>query len=159
MKKEVTMKEVFVTLGLLGSLCCGTVQGKTLAGESSSTQATLQVFVSLSMFKGVLLQWHREAKRYAATVVLQGFLNDSLKDTLKALHVEDDPTAVLPMSINPTAFQRYGIKQVPAVVLAKGDRFDVVYGNAGIQAALVRMTQAGELAKEAQVFLDQVEKP
>ena len=40
------------------------------------------------------------------------------------------------MQIDPTEFERYGIKTVPALVSDNHQKFDVVFGNTAIDAAL-----------------------
>ena len=50
----------------------------------------------------------------------------------------------LSMQIDPTEFERYGIKTVPALVSDNHQKFDVVFGNTAIDAALDEIKRFGD---------------
>ena len=122
-------------------------------GNEPALPATpsMDVFISLSMPGPSLLAWQREAKRYHARLILRGFLHNSLEETIKALTLNKDN--VLEVSVDPTLFDKYRITQVPAVVVSEGDRFDVVYGNTRLTAALETILGQGELKAGARELL------
>jgi len=151
MKTSGVMKNIVMALGLVGSIYSGVVEAVPVLPEE---KVSLSVFVSLSMFKGLLVEWQHEATQYGATLVLRGLVNDSLQQTVQALMIDKELETMLPVQIDPMAYERYGIQQVPAVVLAKGDKFDVVTGNGGIRAALEVISRQGELASEAKAWLE-----
>ncbi|WP_274519613.1 TrbC family F-type conjugative pilus assembly protein, partial [Legionella brunensis] len=51
----------------------------------------------------------------------------------------------LNLNIDPTKFERFGIHQVPALVVDDGKAFDVIYGHLTIQEGFTRMTGRGEV--------------
>jgi conjugal transfer pilus assembly protein TrbC len=53
----------------------------------------------------------------------------------------------LQLQIDPTQFERFNIKQVPALVVEKGDCFDVVYGNFSLARGLQYIAEKGECKK------------
>ena len=50
----------------------------------------------------------------------------------------------LNLQIDPTAFERFGISQVPALVVDNGRAFDVIYGHLPIEEGLSRMAGRGD---------------
>lgn len=54
------------------------------------------------------------------------------------------------VQIDPTAFEQYGIQQVPALVVDKGDCFDVIYGNLPIDESLRRLYEKGECQNKSE---------
>ena len=48
------------------------------------------------------------------------------------------------VQIDPVRFDRYGVKQVPALVKKCGDRFDIVYGNVALNQALSMIETRGD---------------
>ena len=90
------------------------------------------LFVSFSMPETALRRYLEQAARLGATVVLRGFVGDSMKTTLERilglLYPDGLPTkkedarlpeayAGLSFAIDPTLYERFGITQVPALVL------------------------------------------
>jgi conjugal transfer pilus assembly protein TrbC len=50
----------------------------------------------------------------------------------------------LNLQIDPTAFERFGIHQVPALVVSQSQAFDVIYGHLPITEGLSRMAARGD---------------
>lgn len=138
-----------IVLSVVSSLSAA--QAATFKHDGS---ATLQVFVSFAMPKPSLIVWQEQAKHYGAVLLLRGFVNNSLKATLQQLAIDTTSNKVLQVSVDPMAFERYHITQVPAVVLAQGEKVDIVYGNIGLSAALASMSRQGELAEVAARLLE-----
>jgi conjugal transfer pilus assembly protein TrbC len=92
---------------------------------AASRQDELIVFVSYSMPKESLLRVVKETSRVGGTVVLRGFINDSLKETVAAITELGETRANV--VINPNSFKKYRIESVPTLVLTKpvpGERVD-----------------------------------
>lgn len=118
------------------------------------------VFASFSMPKESLKNYLIEARKIQAPLLIRGLINNSFKDTTKAV------MALLPdnkggMLLDPTLFKRFNIKKVPAVVVIdktcllddKCADYDVIYGNVTLAYALKKIAQQGSsqssLAAEA----------
>ncbi len=86
--------------------------GKTIFSPSpGSSQGKMLVFISLSMPKASLKSLAQETERYRAVLILRGLVNDSFKETAEALQSLD-----LVVEINPEAFTRYNVQQVPTFI-------------------------------------------
>lgn len=80
------------------------------------------VFVSFSMPPQSLRSVIEEAHEFDATVLFQGFLNNSVFETQNALlQVFGSEEATKGFGIDPTMFVRFGIDRVPAVVVTKNE--------------------------------------
>ena len=113
------------------------------------------IFVSFSMPKTSLQQWLAQAHRIGASVVIRGLINNAFKDTLSTMTalLSDNVSGLL---LDPTLFQKFDIKQVPAVVISKSStcsnvqsclpRFDVIYGDVTLDYALQQLQDKGSLA-------------
>ncbi len=51
----------------------------------------------------------------------------------------------LNIQFDPTAFEKYGIDQVPALVVSDNSKFDVVFGNLVIEDGLSLINEHGDL--------------
>jgi conjugal transfer pilus assembly protein TrbC len=129
--------------------------------ESVSMPSTskLLVFVSFSMPEDSLKALQREVGEVGGDLIIRGLIDNSLKKTAGAVSgVLDNGKGGL--SIDPTSFQQYHIRQVPAFVVTNGqdeDNYDVVYGNVSLEAALTELANKGDSAKDsAQQYLDQL---
>jgi conjugal transfer pilus assembly protein TrbC len=106
------------------------------------------IFVSFSMPEISLKQWLAQAHRTGASVIIRGLINNSFKETLSAMNrlVSDNTGGLL---LDPTLFQKFDIKQVPAVVVSQSNtctdeknclpRFDVIYGDVTLDYALQQL--------------------
>ena len=112
----------------------------------------LFVFASFSMPKASLRQMLIEAEQFGATILFQGFLNNSVEDTTTAIN-ETFPNAddAKGFAIDPTMFVRFDVGVVPQFVVLRDDiepcltsgcqsdtppAHDKVAGNVPIEAAL-----------------------
>lgn len=112
----------------------------------------LFVFVSLSMPSESLLSLAKEAKKTKGILVLRGLHKSSFKETIKALQ------AVISASkqgflIDPELYQKYEIKEVPAIVVKEGDLFDKISGNISIKYALEKFSLEGDTSKTSSSYL------
>lgn len=78
----------------------------------------LLVFVSLSMPRPTLQRLIDQAARAKASIILRGFTNGSLRDTVAQVQGLIGSRQVA-MQIDPQAFDRYAVTQVPTFVLVR----------------------------------------
>lgn len=78
-------------------------------------QEELFAFVSFTMPQHSLLRFIRQVHRVGGTVVLNGFKNDSLKETAAAIRDLGEHSGEV--QINPKAFTMYQVEAIPTVVL------------------------------------------
>lgn len=88
------------------------------AGALPSAEPTLLVFVSFSLPEATLVRLVEQAAAARATLVLRGLVDGSLTQTVARAQalIGSRPVA---MQIDPLAFDRFGITQVPAFVLLR----------------------------------------
>lgn len=104
----------------------------------------LKVFVSFSMPPELLRVWLTQASQLGAPLVLRGFDNNSFQKTAKDYLVVRGESHLPGMLIDPTAFERYQITAVPAVVLEdSAGESDILYGNIALDSALETFSQKG----------------
>lgn len=137
-----------------------------------SKQAQILVFASSSMPTASLQQWFAQAQLMGAVIVLRGFFHQSLQETRTWLKLflsqqKDQPFGI---EINPVAFEAYGIKQVPAVLVTEKvvqcvsnddcqiPAFDVIYGNMALAQALKIISEKGELGSRSTLNIIQLAK-
>jgi len=100
---------------------------KAYALQMKTTQPTrlvlgdgpiLMVFISLSMPEATLKRLVNQAARAKASLLIRGLLNGSLRDTVARTQalLADQSVA---FQIDPQAFERYAITQVPSFVLVR----------------------------------------
>lgn len=110
----------------------------------------VHVFVSFSMPETLLVQTFKEAGRLDLPVYINGFHKNSMKLTAQKIMEYSEKAPNLNLQIDPTAFDKYGINQVPAVVVDNGKVFDVIYGNLKLTESLERIALAGECGFDSQ---------
>lgn len=89
----------------------------------------------------------RDAALHGIPVILNGLVNDSMRETAVKIFELSKKIPDLTMQIDPTAFERYGITQVPAFVADNQKTFDVVFGNVTIERAMDEVTRFGDTTK------------
>lgn len=99
----------------LGDIAQGYAQGNT---PSLVSGPGLFVFVSLAMPEPTLARLVDQAARARAAILIRGFANGSLRETVARIQklIGQREVAVL---IDPQAFDRYAVKRVPTFVLAR----------------------------------------
>jgi len=119
----------------------------------------LLVFVSFSMPHESLVRLAEQARRADAVLVFRGLAGATLREMTARLAPLTKAGAA--MQINPQAFARFGIKAVPAFVVAEGEnsctestcdgRAQLVAGDVSLDFALERLArQGGPLASAAE---------
>ncbi len=111
--------------------------------------ADSQVFVSFSMPERLLEETLAESARLHIPANLNGLVNDSMPDTIARITALSERVPDLSLQIDPTAFERYNITQVPALVVDTGDCFDVIYGTRTLTENLNRIARSGACARQS----------
>ena len=114
-------------------------------GSIAATQ--YRVFVSFSMPEQLLQETISYAAKHQIPVVLNGFYHDSMQETAVKIFELSKRIPNLSLQIDPPAFERYGIKQVPALVADNNHSFDVIFGNITIERGLEEISRFGDTGR------------
>lgn len=106
--------------------------------------STVSVFVSFSMPDRFLEETLKESSRLHIPVYLNGLHHNSMRDTALKIMELSQHIPNLNLAIDPTLFERFGIQQVPALVVEDEQNFDVIYGHLTIQEGLSRIAGHGD---------------
>ena len=106
---------------------------------------TVSVYVSFSMPKQLLIETLKESAQLQIPAYINGLYRDSMNETALKVMELSKRIPNLNLNIDPTKFERFGIHQVPALVVDDGKAFDVIYGHLTIQEGLARMAGRGEV--------------
>lgn len=106
--------------------------------------ATVSVFVSFSMPNNLLEETLKESARLNIPAYLNGLYHDSMQSTVLKVMELSEHVPNLNLQIDPTLFERFGIQQVPALVVNNGINFDVIYGYLPLKEGLMRMVTRGD---------------
>lgn len=109
-----------------------------------TSAATYAVFVSFSIPEKHLIEIMKESVRLHISVYIKGLYQNSMPDTAKKLMHLQKSVPNLQLLIDPTLFERYHIQKVPALVVEKDKRFDVIYGNLSLQEGVSRIADSGD---------------
>lgn len=109
-----------------------------------------QVFVSFSMPPQLLAQTLKDCAAHRVPVVLNGFIHNSMADTVKRIGQLSTEVPGVSMQIDPTLFERFSIDKVPALVVSDDSRFDVIYGHLSLKEGISRIQDRGEIGLSAQ---------
>lgn len=104
---------------------------------------TFSVYVSFSMPKQLLIETLQESVQLNIPVYLNGLHQDSMEKTVHKIMSLTQRVPNLNLQIDPTAFERYSITSVPALVVDNGKEFDVIYGNLSLAKGLERIALQG----------------
>ena len=104
----------------------------------------ISVFVSFSMPDQLLEETLKESARLNLPTYLNGLFHDSMPETALKVMALSEHIPNLNLQIDPTAFERFGIHQVPALVVSNDHAFDVIYGHLPIKEGLSRMAGRGD---------------
>lgn len=129
------------------------------ASPDKARSSHVFVFISFSMPKGSLRQWLYQAQKIKAPLVLRGLVDHSLAATTREVADLLGEKKTGGVALDPPLFKRFGITQVPAVVVTRADAsfssldgatppFDVVYGDVPLKTALAYLATHGAHAKE-----------
>lgn len=144
---------------------------KKTVDEGLTKDPAFYVFVSFSQDPEYLKRLFLDVSKAGGQLVIRGFVNGSQLDTIKAMAAvqgvdlaaltEDGPKPHIDgMILDPTAFQRFGITQVPTFVVAEKTPpcldtdcsdipppFDKLSGQVSVEYALRTLAEQGTEAK------------
>ncbi|HAU5565818.1 TPA: type-F conjugative transfer system pilin assembly protein TrbC [Serratia fonticola] len=129
------------------------------ADQNSASRLALRAvyFVSLGIPEEGLLPMLADARRFGIPATLRGLLNNDFRQTAEKMFELSKKDKQAGVQIDPTLYQQYGIKAVPALVVTCGGKFDVLYGSLPVQQALEEVKQRGDCAGTAAQMLQGVE--
>lgn len=138
------------------------MQNEIAAGQAEQNSATRQTpravyFVSLGIPEEGLLPMLSDARRFGIPATLRGLLNNDFRQTAEKMFELSKKDRQAGVQIDPTLFQQYGIKAVPALVVTCGGKFDVLYGSLPVQQALEEVRQRGDCSATAAQMLQNAE--
>lgn len=138
------------------------MQNEIAAGQAEQNSATRQTpravyFVSLGIPEEGLLPMLSDARRFGIPATLRGLLNNDFRQTAEKMFELSKKDKQAGVQIDPTLFQQYGIKAVPALVVTCGGKFDVLYGSLPVQQALEEVRQRGDCSATAAQMLQNAE--
>ena len=110
--------------------------------------ASMQVFVSFSMPEKLMEETLAESARLHIPATLNGLYQDSMPKTMEKIFKFTQKVPDLAFQIDPTAFERFNIHQVPALVVEQGDCFDVIYGTLTLTEGLSRIARLGACSRK-----------
>ena len=149
---------ILICLGTIANAC---EQEIDLPNHNTISQASkelsLMVFVSLKMPKHSLQQWNHQVTKASGILVLRGFINNSMKQTVKKIHeiIGKEPQGGF--IVDPAKFKQFNIKVVPTVVVVNNEngatQFDSVSGDVGLKAALEKIALDGDCKDQAHAWL------
>jgi type-F conjugative transfer system pilin assembly protein TrbC len=115
----------------------------------------------------LLKSYYKEASKYGGVLVFKGLLNGSFKDIgqlVREIHGDMPEDQRAGSIIDDTAFERFGINNVPAFVLYKEEEcygesscnitYDKIIGNIGVKASLFKFEEEGDLREDAAELLN-----
>lgn len=108
------------------------------------SMANTYVFVSFAMPETLMIETLQECERLHVPAILNGLYQNSMPETAKKVMALSNQIPNLSLQIDPTAFERFNIHQVPALVMSRGDCFDVIYGTLPLAEGLDRIKRRGE---------------
>lgn len=112
--------------------------------NTAAVSSTVSVFVSFSMPDNLLEETLKESSRLHIPAYLNGLYHDSMKETALKVMELSKRLPNLNLAIDPTLFERFGIQQVPALVVADEQKFDVIYGHLTLREGLSRIAGHGD---------------
>ena len=118
MNKKINSVAKVAVVAMLSLIFCATADAALRA----------QVFVSFSMPETLLKQTLKESACFRIPAILNGLHQNSMPATMKKIMELSKEIPQLNLQIDPTAFERFAITQVPALVVEK----DNIFGSPGI---------------------------
>lgn len=117
-------------------------------GQINSTQNEWAYFLSSSIPEKELATLIGAAESRHIPVYFRGLVNDSMEQTAQYMMHMVTTYHIQGIAIDPVRFEKYGVKQVPALVKKCGDKFDILYGNLSFNDAMKLMESQGDCAKQ-----------
>lgn len=136
------------------------LSGFELPEATPNEKATLYIFVSSSMPNSLIQEYMKDAVRYRAVVVIRGFINNSMKETVSTIQrIVEENDGEGGVMIDPKTFEVFDVEHVPTIVLAKEPaelcfssdciietpEHDKITGSVSVKYALEQFRTYGEL--------------
>lgn len=115
-----------------------------LSATYAMATPSIQVLVSFSIPEPLLMATLREAAELHIPATLNGLHENAMPATAKKIITLAAAIPNLSLQIDPTAFERFGITQVPALIVEGQGAFDVLYGNLSLKDGLARIADHGD---------------
>ncbi|WP_449632466.1 type-F conjugative transfer system pilin assembly protein TrbC [Rahnella aceris] len=125
------------------------------ADQNSADRPTPQAlyFVSLGIPEEGLLPMFADARRFGIPATLRGLLDNDFRKTASVMFELSKKDKEAGVQIDPTLYQQYGIKAVPALVVTCQGNYDVLYGSLPVKQALEEVVRRGDCATTAAQLL------
>ncbi len=129
------------------------------ADQNSADRPTPQAlyFVSLGIPEEGLLPMLADARRFGIPATLRGLLDNDFRKTASVMFELSKKDKEAGVQIDPTLYQQYGIKAVPALVVTCQGNYDVLYGSLPVKQALEEVVRRGDCAATATQLLKMAE--
>lgn len=109
-----------------------------------AAEHSIQVLVSFSLPEQLFKEVLADSARLKIPAVLNGLYNNSMPETLTKILALTKEVPDLNLQIDPTAFERFAVRQVPALIVEGEKNFDVLYGNLALKKGLERIAESGD---------------
>ena len=161
-KKNLIMKKMLLAIAILLSTIANACEQEVGLPDhnailASSKEPGLMVFVSLKMPKHSLQQWNHQVTKAGGILVLRGFVNNSMRQTVKKIQEIIGQELQGGFIVDPNKFKQFNVKVVPTVVVVNNEngstQFDSISGDVGLKAALEKIAVDGECKDQAQDWL------
>ena len=160
--KELTKETILQKLKELDEINEG--NGLDVA-QVHNNRAVLKVFVSTSMPISLLKSYHKQVVKFNGTLVFKGLPGGSFNELANIVTAISENGEAGSMQIDDEAFERFGIKAAPAILLIKEEdcfdgqsckvTYDKLTGSLGVKPALEKFVEDGDLSEEAKELLGQ----
>lgn len=134
----------------------------------SNKKDRLRIFVSSSMPISLLKAYSLEAAKYGGSLIFKGLPNGSFKELTKLVMQisKEREEGSGHIEIDDSAFEKFEINSVPAIVLSKNEgegflsattpeqEFDKIEGAVTLRLALEKFAENGDLKEVAQRYLN-----
>jgi len=98
---------------------------RSTENDEKRYESQVLIFISSSMPDQTVTRYLNQSRRINASLVLRGFVDDTLLKTKKYLHdilvATANPEADSSILIDPTLFNRFSITQVPSIVVTESE--------------------------------------
>lgn len=112
-------------------------------------------FVSFSIPPEGLKPMLADARRFGIPATIRGLIDNDFRKTASAMFDLAKEDKTLGVQIEPTLYQRYDIRAVPALVVTCPGHFDVIRGSLPLADALKSVAERGECADTARQLMEQ----
>lgn len=112
--------------------------------------SAILIFVSFSMPETSLIAYLHDAKKWHASVIIRGLIENSFQKTFMRVAKLVKDSGGEGMQLNPLLFKQFSVETVPAIVVSNEKKiasdsknFDVLYGDVPLSYALKVINERG----------------